>query len=214
MFIIEDGLGKGLQHSDLYDKIYNVKKLDSKQTREIIRSEFRFLGAKNSVQIICFDEEPLLIAAKLREEFNLIGHKPPEIMPFKDKALMKKLVQVFGIQIPSYIDMNNINNMSHPQLIYRSMIKKLGNKIILKPKSKSGSIGVEVIEDFNHFFEWLKKRKYDLEDYIAEQFIDGVMFHCDSIVKNEKIIFASVGKQSIPCLKFMDGYNLGSILYD
>lgn len=57
----------------------------------------------------------------------------------------------------------------------------------------------------------LKINKFWIE-FEIDEFIDGVLYHCDSYIKNKKILFTQVCECSRPCYDFLQGKNKGTIV--
>jgi hypothetical protein len=50
----------------------------------------------------CGGPANLLLAAKLRAHFGLPGLRHDDILPFRDKCLMKEMVMAAGIRVPAF----------------------------------------------------------------------------------------------------------------
>ena len=66
--------------------------LDYQQTAALIREEIYRLGSAEKISLFCQQEDNLMLAARLREAFAIPGDLPELVTRFRDKLVMKQMV--------------------------------------------------------------------------------------------------------------------------
>ena len=74
-----------------------------------------------------------------------------------------------------------------------------------------GTIGVEEINSLEQFSTYLNKNQ-NYSSFLAEEFIQGKLYHCDFIIQNGQYDFIEVSEYLHNGLSFINGFNHGSIL--
>ncbi|SDY61311.1 ATP-grasp domain-containing protein [Evansella caseinilytica] len=144
--------------------------------------------------VINLSEQTMELAAEIREKFNLPGMHLKEVLPFRDKLMMKDIVRKYtNIRVPHYKKIHNSSD------IYKFYEKN--KKSIIKQKDGMGSKNIFVINNCDDIRGFLNEIS-DLHNYEVEEFINGDIYHCDSIVKDGNILVSSVSKYSCPPMNF------------
>ena len=149
-------------------------------------------------RIISRSEYDLLAAATLREHFSISGDKLAEILPLRNKWIMRSRCKQQGIPQPEFW---------HP-LEFIQLAPRAG-KFVLKPRTEASSNGI-VVGDFATIKQASLALKDD-ETMLVEEFIDGGIYHFDGWM-HKGIPLAFVSSHYIrDCLSFADGVPLGSV---
>ncbi|WP_150468359.1 acetyl-CoA carboxylase biotin carboxylase subunit family protein [Francisella sp. SYW-9] len=107
----------------------------------------------------------------------------------RDKILMKDFMQKHNIRTPKYIRFNMKDN-------FDEIKKYIGAPFIIKPIDSAGSIDVAKIateEELNAF----KRNKYGSKNFEVEEFIDGDLFHIETVKLGDKM-FSTISEYTIP----------------
>ena len=158
----------------------------------------------NETRLICLSEDNLLLAAELREYFSIKGMKYKQSELFRDKVKMKHVLQNANILTPRYIDLE-IHKDKNVEEVFMILKESIGSKFVIKPKSEFGGLGVRVIKDYTEFQKTLGEIKNDLSLYEAETFIEGDLYHIDSVHVNGNSVFQACCKYSYPNFDFQLG---------
>ena len=161
----------------------------------------------DDVRIVCTDEFNLLNAGILRREFSLMGATDIELLPFRDKLLMKSLLKAKGIRVPNYKLLTSSDS-------YYDIGKELGAHFIVKPVDSSGSHGVYAIKTAIDFTVCKNKTKHYECEFEAEEFIDGKLYHVDSYTENHEIKFICANEYAFPNHDYTRGKVLSSFPLD
>lgn len=137
--------------------------------------------------LIALSEKDILRVAKLRELLGIQGQNYFSALLYRDKYIMKQFAKIIGLNVPEF------STFSEPCELMEK-VSKIGFPILIKPLSKSGSEGVQVLKNKEEYDAYLEKKSLWGENYDVEQFILGDMYHVDGIVENNKLKFVSVSK--------------------
>lgn len=133
--------------------------------------------ARSQVRIIADCEQHILMAGALRERLNIPGLSWQESQLFHDKVLMKQHFQAHQIKVPHYVTLDP--QVSDIPGYFEYLQDELGHPFIIKPKNQSGGthfFKITSLADFNIAYAQASKG-----EFLAEEFIDGRLFQCDSI---------------------------------
>jgi biotin carboxylase len=204
----------------LFDEIHRIPEDGSKgilpqlaldPARDVLRSIVAaHPGAR--IRLLCADEGNTLEAAKLRDEFGLGGPGYAEILPFRDKVLMKQRVEQAGLRVPGHGSLDRDRFARDRSGYVDDMIREVSLPMVLKPLDSAGSDGVHIVENRQQLFE-LELRLADI-DYEYEEFIDGALYHCDAVVHGGQRLFAECSLYSCGNFDFQRGLLLGSLPLD
>lgn len=193
-----------------FESYFFVDDLDEKTIKNIIQAVKERLKLNNDFKIICLDETLLLSIAKLREIYNIVGAKYNDLLPFRDKLLMKEKLKNSNVNVPKFIKLDKNSECENFDQLYESIVKLTSSPFIIKPVDGASSINTIKIENKNQFLK-LNLKNGDLYEYEAEQYIDGTLYHVDGLFFDKKVIFSSVSENINPCLTFTVGKITGSI---
>jgi len=154
--------------------------------------------------VIAFSEYLLDLAALIRERYGIPGPKPHEVDRFRDKTVMKEILQQARISVPRWTLCT-----SAEQALQAA--RGLGFPLILKPRRGASSKGVRKISSADELASVCAGQA--LDGYEMEEFIDGDIYHADGVVDRDgACIFMSISRYISPCLEFEHGAPLGSIV--
>lgn len=149
-------------------------------------------------RLIARSEHDLLTAAVLREEFGIAGDKPKDVLPIRDKWLMRSLAETAGIRQPRF--------WSIPEFLADPEIRS--GQYLIKPRCEASSNGI-VLGPRARIMALAQERKHTEEEFI-EQYIPGKIVHVDGYVADGEIITAVASEYVGTCLDFARGQPLGS----
>lgn len=166
--------------------------------------------SKNDIVILSNKEFTLLLAAEIREALAIEGDDIAYVKKFTDKAEMKKHLSSSDIALARFavFSPDNYSNKGN----YLSQIEKKldGYPMFFKPEEGFGAVGTGVINNAEELQLWAQE--HCNERFILEEFIEGTMYHFDSLVFNGEILFQAGAEYAWPCDQFFDGHPIGSIV--
>ena len=178
-------------------------------SKNIVKNEMSIHG--NSVRLISLSEDNLLIAANLRDELEIPGMRTQQAKSFRDKTIMKDILSSKNIRTPHYIkfDCKAAKDSSD---YYEKIKRAIGLPFVLKPFDLLGSLGVAIINSYGEFDLFCKENENTPSyDYEIEEYISGTLYHCDSIVHNDEIIFSICCEYTNPNFDFQNGKSVISM---
>jgi hypothetical protein len=146
-------------------------------------------GGAGQVSLHSFDERNLLLAADLRAEFGLPGPRRDDILPFRDKCLMKQRVAAAGVRVPRYGRYEPDRAARDRHGYFLALSAEVGLPLILKPVDGNSADGVYKIESSGDF----AAVPDDLgRAYEYEEFIDGTIYSVNIVSRDRRSVFAGV----------------------
>lgn len=137
-------------------------------------------------RIVAPNERFLLLAAELRNRFGIPGISLETATLFRDKVAMKTAAQAAGVAVPEFAPLD-----------YSAQLDDLdweqGPRII-KRRNMIGSMDVHTVATLDDARHLWHKLDASPSRYEVESFIRGAMYHCDSVVVDSRIIFASASR--------------------
>lgn len=133
--------------------------------------------------IATLDERCIESVAKLRATLQIPGLSPDESKKFRDKIVMKECLKGHNVRYPEFVSCKDSEAVS--DLLGRS------KRVVVKPRSGCGSRGVAFIEDASVLQEWFDNTA-NSDAFEAEAFIDGVLYHSNSIVRDGRAVFTAI----------------------
>jgi len=163
--------------------------VDINAARVLIGDLVRETGTAD-LTVHCYDEQNVLVAAQLRTHLGLRGHTYEEVLPYRDKCLMKeKLAASTGLRIPAFGRFDPAAYAADAAGYFEQISAEVGVPFVLKPIDAAAADGVYKIfsrDDFSAL-PWTLRRKYEYEEYIA-----GTMYSVNLVSKDERTIFGGV----------------------
>ncbi len=142
-------------------------------------------------RIVALDDFDVEKAATLREHLRIGGMGDTTARYFRDKLAMRKKALDEGINVPPFVHLLNYSEI-------KSFMEKVGFPYIIKPRMKAGAIGLIKVNSEEEVWKALEKLGDEQSFYLMEKFVEGDVYHSDTIIKNGNIIFDSVSKYGLP----------------
>ena len=169
----------------LKDSLNEYYKVDSLENYEsVYRAVAFFIFKHGRIDYLESNNEYWLEKdAKLRTDFHITsGFQKEEIEMFRHKSNMKKYYEAAGIPVARYHLVDDLKGCL-------KFVEEVGYPLCIKPDNGVGASDTHKIDnedDLRKFFEI----KDDDVEYIAEEFIDGIVDSYDAIIdSNSEPIF-------------------------
>jgi biotin carboxylase len=138
------------------------------------------------------------VTAELREHLRLPGMGVTASRYFRDKLAMRDRTLAHGIPVPEFTGALHDADVA-------AFIRQVPGPWVLKPRAEAGSKGIQVIHDA----ETLRQALDDLGDtrshHLIERFVEGDIYHVDSVVHGGRVVFASAQRYGRPILELKQG---------
>ncbi|MFF1921988.1 acetyl-CoA carboxylase biotin carboxylase subunit family protein [Streptomyces sp. NPDC058221] len=150
--------------------------------------------------IITDNEYDLERVARIRADLGIAGQSAASALSFRDKAVMKE-VAGRAVRTARFARLETIVDLT-------DFIDEAGFPVVVKPVKQGGSRDIVVLRSDDDLVEF--SRRHWREDLMAEEFIDGQMYHVDAVIAPGYRFVAS-SRYLRSCLGVFDGQNNGSV---
>lgn len=159
---------------------------------EAARAIVRELAGETSpreLTLHCFDERNMLLTARLREEFGLAGPTYQQILPYRDKCLMKEKLAGTGLRVPVFGRFQPESFATDPSAYFDHICAEVGFPFVVKPVDAASADGVYKIFSRDEFLALPADlgRAYEYEEHI-----DGTMYSVNLVSRDQKTVFGGV----------------------
>ncbi|MFF7181304.1 ATP-grasp domain-containing protein [Streptomyces sp. NPDC008121] len=162
--------------------------VDPAATRAIVR-ELAAGAGPGELTLHCFDERNLLLTAELREEFGLAGPTYEQLLPYRDKCLMKEKLAGTGLRVPRFGRFDQQAFQDDPAACLDRIVADVGMPFVLKPVDAASADGVYKVFTAEEFHALPRDlgRSYEYEEHI-----DGTMYSVNLVVQDGRTVFGGV----------------------
>ncbi len=164
---------------------------------DYVRAIVNVAGADSINKVIGLDEFDVLTAAKAREHLSMPGMSSSQALRFRDKLAMRNIADAAGIPCPKFTGVFNEAQIN-------DYLGSAESPWIVKPRSEVSAFGIRKCETADDVWATL----HDLDErhtwrdhpsqYLIEQFIEGKVFHVDSVVADGKVLACGVSEYGTP----------------
>jgi biotin carboxylase len=166
--------------------------------------------------VVGLDEFDVITGAMAREHLQLGGMTASEALRFRDKLYMRNIAFEAGIPCPEYTKVFNSADIER----YAETVTP---PWIVKPRNEVSAFGIRKVENAEQLWNVLK----DLDErgtwrdhpsqFVLERFIEGDVFHVDSVVKDNQVLACGVSQYGKPPFQVTHGggvFTTGIVDYD
>jgi biotin carboxylase len=138
-------------------------------------------------RIVALDEYDMEIASTLREHLRVPGMGLTTMRYFRDKLAMRMKALERHVRVPDFVPV-----FHHEDIRY--YLDHVPGPWVLKPRQEASAIGIKKINSAHELWPLLDQLGEKQSSYLLERFIPGEVYHVDSIVSENAVVFASVSK--------------------
>lgn len=143
--------------------------------------------------IVNISEQDVLPAACARSRHGLSGLQADNAEPFRNKLLMKEIAVSAGLRVAEFA--NAVDRPATSHLLGRA------RRVVAKPIYGYGSSNTFVVSDPGHLNELYAKHGDYLHYYMAEEYIEGDVYHLDCLVRDGTSVFSTLGRYDVPLIR-------------
>ena len=132
----------------------------------------------------CLWEPYMVLAARLREELGLPGLTVAQTIPFRDKELMKQLLDQAGLRTPWHVAATSVAEVW-------AAAERVGYPLIVKPVDGAGSADTYRADSAAELDAILPMIRH-VPQVSVEEFIDGEEFTYDTICAGGQVLFENI----------------------
>ena len=160
-------------------------------TEDYVRAVTNLAGTQPINRVVGIDEFDVLTAAKTREHLQLGGMTGSHALRFRDKLAMRNIACEAGVPCPDFVAAFNPDKIN-------AFLDTVPAPWIIKPRTEVNAFGIRKCERAEQVWQTLTEldNRHNWRDhpsqYLIEKFIEGKVYHVDSVVENGKVTAAGV----------------------
>lgn len=164
---------------------------------EYVRTIANIAGSRAIDRVVGLDEFDVMTAARAREHMQMPGMTSSHALRFRDKLAMRNIASSAGIPCPEFTGIFNKGKVDE-------FLGEVEPPLIVKPRYEVSAFGIRKCESVNDVWDVLTEldSRNNWRDhpsqFVIERFINGNVFHVDSIVENGKVLACGVSKYGTP----------------
>jgi biotin carboxylase len=171
---------------------------DLSKTQDVIHAVSYLFRGNQIDRIIPLDEYDVENVATLREHLRLPGMGQSQTRFFRDKLSMRMKASAGGIPVPNFTAVFNYDHL-------REFMSRVPPPWVLKPRTEAGAMGIKKIADAEALWRRLDELGDQQSGFLLEHYVPGDVFHVDSIVWENKILFTSAQQYGRPPMDVSHG---------
>jgi biotin carboxylase len=149
-------------------------------------------------RIVALDEYDMETAATLREHLRIPGMGLTTLRYFRDKLAMRMRALDRDVRVPDFVPVVN-----HEDIRY--YLDHVPGPWVLKPRQEAAAIGIKKIHTAQDLWPVLEQLGDKQSSFLLEKFVPGEVFHVDSVVSENDVVFANVSKYGKPPMHVAQG---------
>ncbi len=160
---------------------------------DYVRAVTNIAGSRPVDRVVGLDEFDVLTAAMTREHLNLPGMSRSHALRFRDKLTMRNIAHGAGIPCPEFVGAFNAERTNQ-------FLTTVPAPWIVKPRHEVSAFGIRkcdtaeevwgVLTDLDNRNNW----RDHPSQFLVERFIEGRVFHIDSVVADGKVVACGVSQ--------------------
>ena len=160
---------------------------------DYVRTATNVAGSRVIDRIVGLDEFDVLTAAMAREHLNLPGMSRSHALRFRDKLTMRSIAHDAGIPCPEFTGAFNMDEINR-------FLSEVPAPWIVKPRHEVSAFGIRkcetadeawaILNELDHRNNW----RDHPSQFLLERFVEGRVFHVDSVVSDGKVVAAGVSQ--------------------
>jgi len=149
-------------------------------------------------RIVALDEFDMETAATLREHLRIPGMGLTTMRYFRDKLAMRMRALDRKIRVPDFVPVVN-----HEDIQY--YLDHVPGPWVLKPRQEASAIGIKKIHAAEELWPVLDQLGDRQSTFLLEKFVPGDVYHVDSVVSENEVVFSNVSKYGKPPMNVAHG---------
>ncbi len=165
---------------------------------DIVQAVTHLTRTQKIDRIVALDEYDMETAATLREHLRVPGMGLTTMRYFRDKLAMRMKALDRGVRVPDFVPVLNHGDI-------RYYLEHVPGPWVLKPRQEASAIGIKKIHAAEELWPVLEQLGDKQSSFLLERFVPGEVYHVDSVVSENEVVFASVSKYGKPPMNVAQG---------
>ena len=165
---------------------------------DIVQSVTHLARTHKLDRIVALDEYDMETASALREHLRIPGMGLTTMRYFRDKLAMRMKALDRGVRVPDFVPVFNQDDI-------RYYVEHVPAPWVLKPRQEASAIGIKKLHTPEELWPVLEQVGDKRSSYLLEKFVPGEVYHVDSVVSENQVVFANVSKYGKPPMNVAQG---------
>jgi biotin carboxylase len=165
---------------------------------DIVQAVTHLTRTQKIDRIVALDEYDMETAATLREHLRVPGMGLTTMRYFRDKLAMRMKALDRGVRVPDFVPVFNRDDVGY-------YLEHIPGPWVLKPRQEASAIGIKKIHAAEELWPVLEQLGDKQSSFLLERFVPGEVYHVDSVVSENEVVFASVSKYGKPPMNVAQG---------
>ena len=165
---------------------------------DIVQAVTHLARTQKIDRIVALDEYDMETAATLREHLRIPGMGLTTMRYFRDKLAMRMKALDRHVRVPDFVPVFNHDDI-------RYYLEHVPGPWVLKPRQEASAIGIKKIHAGEELWPVLEQLGDKQSSFLLEKFVPGEVYHVDSVVSENEVLFASVSKYGKPPMNVAQG---------
>jgi biotin carboxylase len=165
---------------------------------EIVKAVTHLARSRKLDRIVALDEYDMETAATLREHLRIPGMGLTTMRYFRDKLAMRTRALDRRIRVPDFVPVVNHDDI-------RYYLEHVSGPWVLKPRQEASAIGIKKVYIPEDLWPLLEQLGDQQSSFVLEKFVPGDVYHVDSIVSENEVVFANASRYGRPPINVAQG---------
>ena len=165
---------------------------------DIVKAVTHLARSEKLDRIVALDEFDMETAATLREHLRIPGMGLTTMRYFRDKLAMRMRALDRKIRVPDFVPV-----VHHGDIQY--YLDHVPGPWVLKPRQEASAIGIKKIHAAEELWPVLDQLGDKQSTFLVEKFVPGDVYHVDSVVSENEVVFSNVSKYGKPPMNVAHG---------
>ena len=165
---------------------------------DIVKAVTHLARGQKLDRIVALDEFDMETAATLREHLRIPGMGLTTMRYFRDKLAMRMRALDRQIRVPDFVPVVNHDDI-------RYYLDHVPGPWVLKPRQEASAIGIKKIHTAAELWPILEQLGDKQSNHLLERFVPGEVYHVDSVVSENEVVFANVSRYGKPPMNVAHG---------
>src|SRR3984893_1612513 len=165
---------------------------------DIVQAVTHLARSQKIDRIVALDEYDMETAATLREHLRVPGMGLTTMRYFRDKLAMRMKALDLNVRVPDFVPVFNHGDI-------RYYLEHVPGPWVLKPRQEASAIGITKVHAAEDVWPLLEQLGDKQSSFLLEKFVPGEVYHVDSVVSENEVVFANVSKYGKPPMNVAQG---------
>ncbi len=199
LLLTSQSIGRAPWPHDSIDEIFLMHDVEKQWNMNDLVLSVSYLARQEQIDLIVpLDDFDLEKAATLREHLRIPGMGESSTRYFRDKLAMRMRALEAGIAVPEFV--HSLNDAK-----LEDYAARVPTPWLLKPRFEASATGIRKINSREQLREALAKLGDRQSFHLLERYVPGDIYHVDSIVSRNDVVFAEVHKYGSPPMDIAHG---------